>query len=195
MFAGNDDHLTKKEKRHKVFQERLEALKRDFMDNKEKIYQEKLSNIRQELKDILEGTHEEYKERIAILEMERLAAIHQAELYRDYQLDCADRLFQLEKEQCLQEFEGLREKILARLEDRKRKLREDRENFALTNDISLEAQKAIGTRKATRALTARQPDDRKEKRRKTNNSNPVLPFLLKDSEAFEDLQLIRKTRR
>ncbi|KAJ3220379.1 hypothetical protein HDU67_000046 [Dinochytrium kinnereticum] len=196
MFAvPNDDHLTKKEKRHKVFCERLEALSRDFVDNKEKIYFEKLAQIRQELKEILEGTHEEYEERVAILESERQAAVRQAELYRDYQLECAERLFESERESCLQEFTGLRDKILSNLDEKKRKLREDRENFIITNEISLDAQKAIGTRKATRALTAKQPDERKEKRRKTNSSTPVLPFQLKESEVFEDLNFLRRSRR
>ncbi|KAJ3097488.1 hypothetical protein HDU97_004855 [Phlyctochytrium planicorne] len=195
MFSqGNDDHLTKKEKRHKVFCERLEALSRDFLENKERIYFDKLAEIKQELKEILDGTHEEFEERVAILDIERQQAIHQAELYRDYQLECADKLYQMEKELCLQEFAGLKDRILASLEDKKRKLKEDRDNFVITNDISLDSQKAIGTRKATRALTAKQPDDKGLKRRKTNNTNPVLPFQLKDSEIFEDLNVLRKRR-
>ncbi|KAI8848933.1 hypothetical protein BC829DRAFT_392964 [Chytridium lagenaria] len=188
MFAApNDDHLTKKEKRHKVFYERLESLSRDFLDNKEKIYNDKINQIKQELRDILDGTHEEYEEQVHILEQEH------------YQLECADKLFQIEKDTCLQEFaqekqvpissqfypltnnsplqQGLREKILQTLEEKKRKLH-----------ISVDAQKSFTTRKTPEP-------SRRSKPRNARNQATLPTMLLKEPELSEDLAQIGRLKK
>ncbi|KAJ3026382.1 UNVERIFIED_CONTAM: Sin3 histone deacetylase corepressor complex component SDS3 [Siphonaria sp. JEL0065] len=192
--------LSKKDKRHREFLDRVDLIQRDFSEAKERIYFEKLDAIKQELRDIQDGVHQEFKERVALLEFERSASIRKAELYRNYQLECAIAIYQAEKEAYDQEYltekQGLREKILQHLEDRRKKLKEDRENFDISNEISTDLQKQI-TRKTTRAQAAKMPEEKtavgrgyKAKGKAANG--PTLPVQVKDHEMYEDLAAMRR---
>ncbi|KAI8612009.1 Sds3-like-domain-containing protein [Chytriomyces sp. MP71] len=133
---GSHGLVTKKERRHREFVERVDLIGREFAEAKERIYFEKLAAFKQELRDVQDGTHHEFEERVAILEFERSAAIRRAELFRNYQIETANSMYQAEKEAYDQEYlaekQGLRDKILAQLEERRKKLKEDRENFDMT---------------------------------------------------------------
>ena len=50
------------------------------------------------------GSHPEFVDRLAALEWERNNAIKRAELYRDYQIDCANRLYEKDREQAVEEY-------------------------------------------------------------------------------------------
>ncbi|KAJ3298154.1 Breast cancer metastasis-suppressor 1-like protein, partial [Blyttiomyces sp. JEL0837] len=194
-YEDEGQTLTKKERRHKDYQEKVERVFREFAENKEAIYAEKLAALKKELREIQDGKHQEFEERVAVLEMERQAAIQKAKMFREYQLECASRLYKAELEhsnnEYLSERQILREKILAAIEEKRKKLREDRENFDVNTDTSLESQK---TRKITRANAAKFPDEKKEKRRKTN-AVPTLSLQLKDQDISEDLSTLKKLRR
>ncbi|KAJ3138791.1 hypothetical protein HK100_012251 [Physocladia obscura] len=192
---------SKKEKRHREFVERVELIGRDFAENKERIYFEKLAAFKQELRDVQDGTHHEFGERVALLEFERKAAIRKAELFRNYQLECANAMYQAEKEAYDQEYllekQGLREKILSQLEDRRKKLKEDRDYFDASNEVS-DSNKAIYTRKTTRAQAAKLPDDKKEGRFKAKgkaSTGPSLPIQVKDHELYDDLTILKRSSR
>ncbi|KAJ3394556.1 hypothetical protein HDU84_007730 [Entophlyctis sp. JEL0112] len=191
---------SKKEKRHREFMDRVELIGREFAESKERIYFEKLAAFKQELRDVQDGTHQEFEERIALLEFERKAAIRKAELFRNYQLECANVIYQVEKEAYDQEYlaekQGLREKILQQLEDRRKKLKEDRDNFDVTNDFSSDSNKAIYTRKTTRAQAAKLPDDKKDggrlKPKGKAGGGPSLQIQLKEADVQEDLSAIKR---
>ncbi|KAJ3075067.1 hypothetical protein BCR33DRAFT_715095 [Rhizoclosmatium globosum] len=190
--------LSKKEKRHREFLDRIDLIGRDFSEAKERIYFEKLAAFKQELRDVQDGTHQEFAERVALLEFERNAAIKKAELFRNYQLECAMAMYQAEKEAYDQEYlaekQGLREKILQQLEERRKKLKEDRENFDVSNEVSSESQKTT-TRKTTRAQAAKMTDEKKEGRGKSKgkaSNGPTLPIQVKDHEMYEDLAMMRR---
>ncbi|KAJ3114510.1 Sin3 histone deacetylase corepressor complex component SDS3 [Physocladia obscura] len=193
---------SKKEKRHREFVERVELIGRDFAENKERlIYFEKLAAFKQELRDVQDGTHQEFSERVALLEFERKAAIRKAELFRNYQLECANAMYQAEKEAYDQEYllekQGLREKILSQLEDRRKKLKEDRDYFDASNEVS-DSNKAMYTRKTTRAQAAKLPDDKKEGRFKAKgkaSTGPILPIQIKDHELYDDLTILKRSTR
>ncbi|KAJ3026115.1 hypothetical protein HK097_006527, partial [Rhizophlyctis rosea] len=195
-----EQQLTKKEKRHKEFSERIEKLNRDFYVNKETIYQDRLSYFRQEIREVQNGTHPDFEESITKLEQQRDEIIRRAELFRDYQLERVERLYESERETTVREYtqerQGLREKMMAALEERKRKLKEDRDSFDINNfDVTLDAKQSMGTRKHTRAAAGKAPEEgRKEKRRKVDK-NPQLQgmaFLLGENEVTEDLTVLRR---
>ena len=56
----------------------------------------------------MDGTHQGYQNAVQILELEYEEAIQRANLFRDYQLDCARHLFELEKHMSLQEYQVFR---------------------------------------------------------------------------------------
>ncbi|KAJ3181816.1 hypothetical protein HK101_009913 [Irineochytrium annulatum] len=190
--------MSKKEKRHKLFSERLESLDRDLQENKERLYIEALATIKLEMRSIIDGTHQEYRERVELLEHQRKCAIDRARMFRDYQIECANALYRSETENCNAEYHqektGLRERILGNIDDKKRKYREDRENFIISNDFSLEAQKGIGMRKTRAGGGTGKVEERREKRQK-KNGGPQLPLTLKDSEVLDDMKLLGKGRR
>ncbi|KAL2914869.1 histone deacetylase and transcriptional regulator [Polyrhizophydium stewartii] len=103
------------------------------------IFQQKLESYRRELKEIRLGQHPDYLEALAQLERERDAAILKAELFREYELQCAQEIYDKEHEAALAEYmaekEGLREKMLGDLEERKRKLKEDRDSFDVSSGV------------------------------------------------------------
>ncbi|KAI9340304.1 Sds3-like-domain-containing protein [Obelidium mucronatum] len=193
--------MSKKDKRHREFLDRIDLISRDFSEEKERIYFEKLAAFKQELRDVQDGTHQEFAERVAQLEFERSASIKKAELFRNYQLECAITIYQAEKEAYDQEYlsekQGLREKILSQLEERRKKLKEDRENFEISNEVSSDAQKTI-TRKTTRAQAAKVPEETKGpggpryKAKGKAASGPTLPIQVKDHEMYEDLAMMRR---
>ncbi|KAJ3033825.1 hypothetical protein HDV00_005790 [Rhizophlyctis rosea] len=193
-----DQQLTKKEKRHKEFSERLDKLNRDFAENKERIFADKIAAFKQEVREVQQGVHPDFEEAMQRLERQRDQTIRQAELFRDYQLERVDILYHQEHQATITEYnnerQGLREKMLNALEDRKRKLREDRESFDLNNfDATIEATKTIGTRKTTRAVAAKHPEERKEKRRKAAGSSlQSLVFVLAEPEINDDINLLRR---
>ncbi|KAJ3231885.1 hypothetical protein HDU81_003450 [Chytriomyces hyalinus] len=192
--------LSKKDKRTKDFTDRIDLIGREFQEGKERIYFEKLAAFKQELRDVQDGTHQEFEERVALLEFERKAAIKRAELLRNYQLECANSMYQAEKEAYDQEYlaekQGLRDKILHQLEERRKKLKEDRENFDLTHEVASDAQKTMYTRKTTRAQAAKQPDDKngygRGKPKGKDKNGPTLPVTLKDQEVNEDFAELKR---
>ncbi len=106
------------------------------------------------------------------------------------------------------EKEGLKEKMLSALEDRKRKLKDELETFDLNQgrdfflfskktflkkiEVTIESRTMV-TRKtrASAPKTQEEPTNKKEKKRKGVN-NPALVGLLKDHEIYDDITYFRR---
>ncbi|KAI9007211.1 Sds3-like-domain-containing protein [Gaertneriomyces semiglobifer] len=202
MAAPESDgevQLTKKEKRHKEYMEKLQKLEREFRDQRTKIYADNLQAFQQDVEEILNGTHPEFECELRSYEYDREQALQHAELYRTYRMECAKVLHQLEAADALKEFEKdkgmLRDKMLAAIEQKKRKLREDRETFdiihALQESSNADDQRVLTTRKQTRSHAAKSDDTRKDKRRRNKElSNMILAADKPDAD--RDLDVIRR---
>ncbi|KAI9105947.1 Sds3-like-domain-containing protein [Phlyctochytrium arcticum] len=196
-----DHPLTKKERKHKEFQERLERLNRDFLVNKERIYQDKLASFNEDVQSITQGQHPEFVDILRVFERDRIEAMEYASYFKDYQLECANVIYEHEHDYTIAEYkrerEALRERMLQVLDDKKRKLREDRENFDVHAGPHKDAvvvdpieDQRLGTRKATRSHAARS-EEKKDKRRKTQ-SLPGIVVSASDDAALHDLSIIRR---
>ncbi|KAJ1553855.1 hypothetical protein HK096_006113 [Nowakowskiella sp. JEL0078] len=154
---------------------------------------EKLAGFRKELREAQEGSHPEIEERLIVVKMEKEMAIRSAECFKEYQIQCANSLYETEmissNEVYEQEKAALKDRMLAEIEERKKKLKEERENFDINNESSLESQKSVTTRKNTRA-SGRQTEEKKEKKGKKTDKLILSP--LKDEEVREDLTQLRK---
>ncbi|KAJ3262594.1 hypothetical protein HK103_000123 [Boothiomyces macroporosus] len=168
----------------------LQVLQPESLEQKEKNYELQLEQYHKEIKDIQAGAHPELKNSIELLEIEYNEALLEAEVLKKYQLECSQKVYELERDLCIQEYRGLQEEMLEQLEARKRKLKEDRESFDLGNDGSIDTFKPA-TRKTTR--NGSKLEERKEKRRKPQ-IQATINLLLKDNEVIDDLNLIRKRR-
>ncbi|KAI9355108.1 Sds3-like-domain-containing protein [Zopfochytrium polystomum] len=189
MMKVEEQHLTKKQKRHREFYDRLDRFNRDFAEKKERVYVDKLTRFRREIAEIQQGTHQEFRDRVSLLEMERERAIMLARSFSEYQWDCASNAYRSEAEAAQQEYEAERrlllEKVLSGIEERRKRLREDRES----TDFSSEPDPKVGIRKGPKRDAQRVPDGKDKKRSKI----PLITSL-KESEMMEDLLVLRSTR-
>ncbi|KAI8918413.1 Sds3-like-domain-containing protein [Powellomyces hirtus] len=198
--AETEAPLTKKERKHKEMMERLEKLNRDFLSNKDRIFIEKVSDFKDGARQVLGGSHPEFQDIARTLEDDRNKAIVHAELFRDYQMECAAFMYRHEHDIAIADFkkekEAVRERMLAVLEDKKRKVRDDRENFDVSHivaETTIEDHRT-GTRKATRSHAAKNPEEKKEKRRKIASLAGIVVAAPEDV-ALNDLSIIRRVRR
>ncbi|KAF9986436.1 hypothetical protein BGZ75_001826, partial [Mortierella antarctica] len=138
--------------------------------------------------------HPDFHDQLQDLAEARDAAIASARLYRDYQFECAQQAYELETEMAEDEYmnerEGLREKMLAVIDSKRRALRDDKENLDIANDFALEP---VSRAHHTRKLRKRVPETEINKgpKRKANMPAPVR-WVAVDSDALEDLNSMRK---
>ncbi|KAJ3016446.1 hypothetical protein HKX48_004021 [Thoreauomyces humboldtii] len=192
--------LSKKDRRTKDMMDKLEKLTMDFAMNKDAIFLEKIKEFQASTREILAGTDLEFQDATRSLEEAREKDALDAELFRNYRLECAALMYKHEHDLAITEFkakrDGMKEKLMAGLEDKKRKMREERENFDVHHvlgEAPIDDQQ-MGTRKATRANAAKNPEEKKEKRRKIQ-ALPGLVVTVSEDAAASDLNLIRRVRR
>ncbi|CAO3614195.1 unnamed protein product [Cunninghamella echinulata] len=164
-------------KRRKELNQRIELLNNDFLQNKERIFTEKLLMIQNEINQAHNFTHRKYKEGLLLLESIRQKAINDSRLFRDYQTEVTDRQFTLEIHQAEEEYMAekheVREKLFAVLEEKRRKLKEDKDNCDLSYDVVLETQ----TRMNKRSLRKRGMDNGDNKTNRRKQVSDILFYL------------------
>ncbi|KAJ8322593.1 histone deacetylase and transcriptional regulator [Batrachochytrium dendrobatidis] len=185
--------------------EHLEKLDITFQAQKDEIYRSRLDKFAKETKELRMGIYPEYLDALKVLEQERDAALVEAALFRDYTIECAKKVHQLEHDTCLTEYvgekSGLRESMLNQLNEKKRKLKEERDGFDVATDAGIEATKNVGIRKAARLNQRFNAGNngseegamsRKNGKRNKGQNGPLLVFQLKDHEIYDDLGLLRR---
>ncbi|KAI9358099.1 Sds3-like-domain-containing protein [Pilaira anomala] len=190
LYADSSD--SKRIKRQKEMTSKMEKLNLDFLEKKEGLYSEKLVSINTELKEAHLDTHYQYIEGLRNLEEMRQKMIGDGVLFREYQNQVTDKQFQLEIYQAEEEYtaetQEIREKLFTILEEKRRKLKEDKDNCDLAYDVVLESQSRLHKRN----LRRRGPEnsDNKTNKRKQMNG-PALIFRLKDEDIHSDMQAMR----
>ncbi|CAG8565993.1 1716_t:CDS:2 [Ambispora leptoticha] len=131
--------------------EKMLRMEAELESCKEKLYQEYMNEIINEMKGIQDGTSPEYEERLQMLIEERDATIFRANTYREYLIEISERIFDEEVAQAEQDYERERqdliEKLLADVEDRRRRLKEEQANYDLMHDSTFEASTRQNSRK------------------------------------------------
>ncbi|KAI9017000.1 Sds3-like-domain-containing protein [Gaertneriomyces semiglobifer] len=190
--------LSRKELKQKDYVDRLDKMHRDFLQNRNRIYGDRIRILREDLRDVLQGTHPEFEVEIRRYAIERERIIQQAELFMEYRVECARAMQEHEHILTMEEYqkdrESLRTKMLAVMEERRRKLREEKESFDESIDYdTLQEEKPSAARKQTRSHAAKN-DERREKRRKLQGLPPLL-LVAPEEQALNDLQFIRRMGR
>ncbi|KAG2234832.1 hypothetical protein INT48_006749 [Thamnidium elegans] len=97
-------------------------------------------------------------------------------LFREYQNQVTDKQFQLEIYQAEEEYtaetQEIREKLFTILEEKRRKLKEDKDNCDLAYDVVLESQSRLHKRN----LRRRGPENSDNKSNKRKQMNDILFF-------------------
>ncbi|KAI7898728.1 uncharacterized protein BX663DRAFT_564532 [Cokeromyces recurvatus] len=183
---------TKKHKRRKEMTALMEELNQDFLKKRERLYVEKLDSINQELKDIHRNKHALYLDGLRDLELMRQKMIHDSLLLREYQNQVTDNQFRLEIYQAEEEYtaetQEIRERLFNVLEEKRKKLKEDKDNCELNYDVILDPQLRVHKRN----LRKRGSDHAENKtNKKKQMTGPSLVFKLKEDDILSDLQLMR----
>ncbi|RHZ79567.1 hypothetical protein Glove_144g75 [Diversispora epigaea] len=121
---------------------KLNYLNSEFSRRKDEIYKEKLKQIDEEIKAVREGTHPEYEERLQQiidkrdqkLERHSLALIsRQKSIQKEYETETTriDEYYQTQRQ-------AINDRIIAEIEEKKRKLAEDYESYDIHNDTAME---------------------------------------------------------
>ncbi|KAG0287338.1 hypothetical protein BGZ98_004675 [Dissophora globulifera] len=144
---------------------------------------------------LLLGVHPDFHDQLQDLAETRDITIASARLYRDYQFECAQHAYELETELAEEEYmterEGLREKMLAVIDSKRRALRDDKENLDISNDFALEPTSRANNTRRLRKRGQEMEAGAKNSKRKTNQP-PMAKWLASDADALDDLSLIRK---
>ncbi|RHZ75804.1 hypothetical protein Glove_209g177 [Diversispora epigaea] len=121
---------------------RLNYLNSEFLRKKDEIFKEKLKQIDEEIKAVREGTHPEFEERLQQiiekrdqkLERHSLALIsRQNSIQREYETETSriEEYYQTQRQ-------AINDRIIAEIEEKKRKLAEDYESYDIHNDTNME---------------------------------------------------------
>lgn len=153
--------------------------------------------LKREIRELEAGSHPEFKERLKELEKEKQQLTEKANRWKEYQLQCAEAAYKEEREQAEQEYrtekEGLKERLLAQIEERKRKLQEDKEALTIDNDLPTDTSSRLQPRK----LRKRNPIEAAAEMRAAKRKQPQGASLnerLKDTEIMDDLMQLSKVR-
>ncbi|KAI8967576.1 Sds3-like-domain-containing protein [Mycotypha africana] len=185
----------KKSKRRKEMTKYMESLNQNFLKNKERIYLERLESIRQEMLSARKDQHIVYKECLRDLEQMRQKMIDEFSLFKEYQIEVTDRQFKLEIYQADEEYtaekQEVREKLYNMLEEKRRKLKEEKDNCDLTYDIMMETQARMHKRNL-RKRGAEHPENKSSKKKQM--TGPALVIGLKEEDIVADLQAMMQVK-
>jgi hypothetical protein len=145
---------------------------------------------------IHKGEHAEYLDRLSNLEQKRQEMVWLAELWRDYKLKRAKEWYENEKQITEEEYSseknGLCEKMITNLQEKKKRLLEDKESF----DINLyETEMKGNTRKLRNkknAFAMSYEYNEKPSNKKGKTTGPVLNYEIPEFDILEDLSVIRR---
>ncbi|KAG1152105.1 hypothetical protein G6F37_001901 [Rhizopus arrhizus] len=194
QYEGDLGDTSRKVKRRKEMTLKMEKLNAEFLEKKERLYNEKLLSIDKELKEA--HTHIMYLDGLKDLENMRRKMIDNGRLFREYQKQVTDHQFELEiyqaEEEYLLETQEIREKLFSVLEEKRRKLKEDKDNCDLAYDVIFDSQSRLHKRNLRKRGTENS-DNKANKRKQT--SGPALVFKLKEEDINTDIQAIRDALR
>jgi len=172
----------------------MERIEKEFQDIKEKFYREKIEQIRKEMEAINQGNHEKLIAKLREAELKKEEKIWAAEQWRQYQLMSIDNMFSGDKQQAEDELDEekqfIREKMLQALQDRQKKLEEDKNTMSLQDGADIRAQ----------ALPSRNLRSTKKGKENTtvvnHRAKKLTPahinYVLRENEINEDLTAIQK---
>lgn len=167
----------------------MSELEKQFCELKEQLYTERLQQIDAKIIEITNNRAPEYLQPLAQLE-EQLAIKKQvACIRRDFTLASIKQKFESEELASFQHMESekilLFDTILIELQDKIRRLEEDRHNIDITSDLWQESQ----TMKKKKKTDHLHPE---RKKKPQTVSGPYIVYMLRDSDVMDDWMLIKK---
>lgn len=165
-------------------------LERQFMHLKEKLYFERAHQIEAKLEEVRAGRAPEYLQPLEDLQDNMRIRIEVAGILREMKLKNIRRKYEAEETAALQNFQSeqalLRDSLRSELEEKIRRLEEDRNSIDITSDLWTEQITHKKNRRKTDPMTS-------DKRKKpVTVSGPYIVYMLRENEILEDWTAIRK---
>jgi breast cancer metastasis-suppressor 1-like protein len=127
------------EKRRLECLDNMEKIEKEFSILKEKFYADKISHLKTEIDKISEGKHDKYQQKMKDLDKRKEEKVWAAEQWKQYQLMNINNVFEAEKKMAEDEFQSekdqLKEKMVVALQDKQKKLEEEKNNLNLTDGL------------------------------------------------------------
>ncbi|KAJ2758102.1 hypothetical protein IWQ57_006919, partial [Coemansia nantahalensis] len=191
--------------------ERLLQVDREALATRERRYQQKGDEIQNELTMVLRGAHPVFQDGVARLAAERDRTIASAEFTHQYLLALYERAYRREREQAEEEYlaekQAIHNRIAADIEERRRRLREDKDGLDITADFVFEPGARASSKRNLRkrgldplglgdagsgsgSSGATATSNRPQNKRKTNQNFSMLG--LAEDDIVDDLTAIRR---
>ncbi|KAL1928467.1 hypothetical protein VTP01DRAFT_2823 [Rhizomucor pusillus] len=153
----DDDNPWVKEgtqRRAAVYTKRMQEINREFLDNKDTIYYTKQRALQLDMAKAHHGGYYVFEQELAEMQEERSKVIKRASLLLQYQLKQADSIFQetlrMVDEETEREKQKLKRAMLAMIEEKRKKIKEYRDNEDL---VGLTTRKYSKDQRQTRSST------------------------------------------
>lgn len=177
------------ERRRMECLDEMSNLEKQFTDIKDQLYRERVNQVNSKLAEVETGRAAEYLEPLAGLLESMQVRTKVAGIYRELCLDSVKNKYECEIQAACQHWESekllLFDSVQSELEEKIRRLEEDRHSIDITSELW--SDELSGRRRRRDALS---PD--KKRRRPSVVSGPYIVYLLPDLDILEDWTAIRK---
>lgn len=181
------------EQRRMKYKEDIIDLEKQFSDLKEQLYKEKVNQVENQLMEVQTNTANEYVIPMKDLEESSRVRSEVAGHLKEYRLIALEHKFKAEAMALDQHFQNEKQNLLenmtSELEERLRKVEEDRHNLEMYSDIWLDDN--LYSRKRKKGMDRLVPDKRK---RPITVSGPYIVYMLREMDILEDWAAIRKAK-
>lgn len=168
----------------------MAALEKQFSDLKEVLYKERMGQVDHKLEEVRAGRAPEYLNPLSQLQDNMKIRTEVAGILRELRIDSIQNKFESEVLAAQQNLESdkelLYDTVKNELEEKIRRLEEDRHNIDISSDLWDETQTMSKSKKKIDGSTS-------ERRKKPLSvSGPYIIYMLKDVEIIEDWTAIKK---
>ncbi|OZJ02893.1 hypothetical protein BZG36_03808 [Bifiguratus adelaidae] len=183
---------SKRERKHRDIADRMQRLDQEFMENRERLFIEKMHAIREEMRAVQEGTHPEFWERLMDIQQSQEDMIFSAQLFRDYQIERIETEYEQERAAAEDDYKaekrGLRDKMIGDIEERRRRLKEEKDSHDLNIDVIADSNGRLNRNLRKRGMESTETKTNKRKQ----VQGPAFVMTLKEEDIIMDLAAIRK---
>ncbi|XP_078263298.1 breast cancer metastasis-suppressor 1-like protein-A [Rhinoraja longicauda] len=177
------------ERRRTECLDEMSNLEKQFTDLKEQLYKERLSQVEAKLEEVIAGKAPEYLEPLAALQENMQIRTKVAGIYRELCLKTVKNQYECEVQAAFQHWESekllLYDTVQSELEERIRRLEEDRHSIDITSELWNDE---LQSRKNKR----KDPFSPDKKKKPVVVSGPYVVYMLQDLDILEDWTTIRK---
>ncbi|XP_065113462.1 breast cancer metastasis-suppressor 1-like protein-A isoform X2 [Paramisgurnus dabryanus] len=177
------------ERRRMECLDEMTNLEKQFTDLKDQLYKERLTQMDLKLQEVIAGSAPEYLEPLATLQENMQIRTKVAGIYRELCLDSVRNKYDCEMQAASQHWESekllLFDTVQSELEEKIRRLEEDRHSIDITSELWNDGMQAKKNKK-------KDPLSPGKKKKPVVVSGPYIVYMLQDLDILEDWTAIRK---